>query len=261
MIQSSIRSLAALAGLLLLGACGTDLGGWNWLTGAHDAPLRRAAAPGERMETGRTGVPGSLVAMRTEADDEAAVDARELQRPRRIVIPRTGTGGTPPKLNVLYVANGRIRAYSPYVIVRGTVDDDGTVVEVLINGKPAQLKDRSFSRRVAAPLGETEVVVRAEDEDGNATEARFALVRVPPGQKLVAQRPQPQDSASPEYRYYETASGAAPRLADVGEPGVYMILLAGTPSAHFVKMPSLAQCREAIEYTENAACAFHRGRD
>ena len=245
MPHPSLRSLAALAGVLLLGACGMMP---DWWTGETERPR------GTR--------PGSLMAHLLPDDDEAAVDARELTKAKRRVIPRTGSGGTAPKLNVLYVNNGRIRAYGASVIVRGTVDDDGDVVEVSVNGKAAALKDRSFTRRVPAPIGETEVVVRAEDDDGNATETRFTIVRSVPGQRLAVQRPAQQDLSSPEYRYLETSAGVAgPRLEDLSEPGVYMILLAGTPSAHFVKMPSLAQCREAVEYTENAVCTFHRGRN
>jgi hypothetical protein len=240
-----VRSSAALAGLLLLGACSLMP---DWWTGETARPR------GTR--------PGALLAHLVPDDDEAAVDARELAKPKRMVIPRTGSGGTPPKLNVLYVTNRRIRAYGASVIVRGTVDDDGDVVEVTVNGKTATLKDRSFTRRVPAPIGETEVVVRAEDDDGNAAETRFTIVRSVPGQRLAVQRPAQQDLASPEYRYLETsAGGAGPRLEDLSEPGVYMILLAGTAAAHFVKMPGLAQCREAVEYTENAVCTFHRGRN
>ena len=144
------------------------------------------SAPGSR--------PSSLLAnlFRTPAeDDETAVDARDLSLPRRPAVPRTG-GGSPPKVNVLYIANGRIRAYGSHVVVRGTVDDDGDVVAVTVNGKLANLKERSFSRRVPAPIGETEVVVRAEDEDGNVATSRFVIVRSHPGQRLAVQRPTAQ---------------------------------------------------------------------
>jgi len=245
------RSLALLAGLLLLGGCDTLTAWWR----GTPEPARADAAA-------RLVQPGSLLANLLPQDDEAAIDERQLIKDKRRVIPRTGVGGTPPRLNVLYVANGRIRAYGSHVIVRGTVDDDGAIAVVTINGRPAQVKERAFSRRLAVPLGETEVVVRAEDDDGNAAETRFTVVRAPAGQRLPPQRPVQVELSSPEYRYLETAAGVpSPRLEDLDEPGVYMILLAGTPSAHFVLMPSLAQCREAVEYTENAACAFHRGRN
>jgi len=249
------RSLVLVAGLLLLGGCDTLSAWWG---GAPDAQRQREA---------RTAKPGLQLANLLPQDDETAVDEREIARQgskeaRRRIIPRTGSGGTPPKLNVLYVANGRIRAYGSHVIVRGTVDDDGEIATVTINGRPAQVKDRAFSRRLPAPLGESEVVVRAEDDDGNAAETRFTIVRAAAGQRLPPQRPVQVELASPEYRYMETASGIpGPRLEDLDEPGVYMILLAGTPSAHFVRMPGLAQCREAVEYTENAVCTFHRGRN
>ena len=259
-----------LVGLLVLGGCGVA-DGWLWSSEpprAETVARKRPAAVEPPTPPAR---PGSLLANlfgTAPDDDEKAIDARELARGKSaarsvpLAMPKMGGGGTPPRLNVLYVINGRIRAYGSAVIVRGTVDDaDGEVVDVTVNGKPAILKDRSFSRRVPVSIGETEVVVRAEDEDGNFATTRFAIVRSHPGQRLAVQRPAAQELSNPEYRYIETAIPAAPRLEDLREPGVYMILLAGTPSAHFVKMGSLAQCREAAEYTENAACAFHRGRE
>jgi hypothetical protein len=162
---------------------------------------------------------------------------------------------------VLYVSNGRIRAFGPQIWIRGTVEDDTDGIEVTINGQKAQVKDKSFQRRVSVPPGESDVLVRAEDADGNVTTSRFVLVRSGASQSLPAARP-PAEIATPEYKLIEQPSlDRVPRIEDVQDSGVYMVLMAGTPSAHFVKMPNLAQCREAVEYTENAACTFHRGRD
>jgi hypothetical protein len=212
---------------------------------------------------------------RRATDDEQAVDARELTHRatpkaggpqqaalRQPSLPEAGSGAAnPPMLNVLYVANGRIRALGPAIWIRGTVDDDTDGVEVTVNGQKATVKDRSFRRRVPVPPGETEMEVRAEDADGNVTASRFLLVRSGAGQSLPAARP-PAEIATPEYRLIEQPSlDRIPRIEDVADAGVYMVLMAGTPSAHFVKMPNLAQCREAVEYTENAACTFHKGRD
>ena len=175
-----------------------------------------------------------------------------------------GTGArdsAPPKLNVLYVTNGRIRATGPQIWIRGTVEDDTDGVEVTINGQRAVVKDKSFQRRIAAPPGESNVTVRAKDIDGNVVTNRFVLVRNAPGQSLPAARA-PIDITSSDYKMVEqTANDRIPRIEDIAEPGVYMVLMAGTPTAHFVKMPNLAQCREAVEYSENAACTVHRGRD
>ena len=278
MAHLSVRSLTIhtgllaglLAGLLVLGGCGIA-DGWLWSSEPPRAETVARKRPAAVEPPATPARPGSLLANlfgTAPDDDEKAIDARALSRAKSaslvmpLGLPKTGSGGSPPRLNVLYVINGRIRAYGSAVIVRGTVDDDdGEVVEVTVNGKPAILKDRSFSRRLPVTIGETEVVVRAEDEDGNFTTTRFAVVRSHPGQRLAVQRPATQELSNPEYRYIASAIPAAPRLEDLREPGVYMILLAGTPSAHFVRMPSLVQCREAAEYTENAACAFHRGRD
>ncbi len=216
---------------------------------------------------------GPLVAVFSSpvVDDEFAVDAREVTRRstpatpsniKPVALPKAGSGvGAPPKLNVLYVSNGRIRAYGPQIWIRGTVEDDADGVEVTINGLRASVKERSFQRRVSVPPGESDVVVRAEDADGNIVTSRFVLVRTSAGQSLPAARP-PVDVAAPEYRLVEQPGlDRIPRIEDIPDPGVYMVLMAGTPSAHFVKMPNLAQCREAVEYTENAACTFHRGRN
>jgi hypothetical protein len=254
---------------------------------AAKAPARDAAAL--RVPLGvPSGVPvgvgvpvgGPIAANvnRRASDDEFAVDAREVtRRPsvtntarpaaqsatlRQPALPRAGSGAAnPPKLNVLYVANGRIRAYGPAIWIRGTVEDDTEGTEVTVNGQKAQVKDKSFQRRVAVPPGETEMTVRAEDIDGNVTTSRFMLVRSGAGQPLPAARP-PAEISMPESRSIEQPGlDRVPRIEDEREAGVYMVLMAGTPSAHFVKMPNLAQCREAVEYTENAACTFHRGRD
>jgi hypothetical protein len=258
---------------------------------AKPAPARDAAAL--RVPSG-VGVPvgGPIAANvnRRASDDEFAVDAREVtRRPsptsgptngvtssapngarpaaqsatlRQPALPRAGSSAAnPPKLNVLYVANGRIRAYGPQIWIRGTVEDDTEGTEVTVNGQKAQVKDKSFQRRVTVPPGETEMTVRAEDIDGNVTTSRFVLVRSGASQSLPAARP-PADIASPDYRLIEQPGlDRVPRIEDVQDAGVYMVLMAGTPSAHFIKMPNLAQCREAVEYTENAACTFHRGRD
>jgi hypothetical protein len=68
------------------------------------------------------------------------------------------------------------------------------------------------------------------------------------------------DMITSDYKFAETAvPDRAPRLEDQTDPGVYMVLLAGTPSAHIIRMNSMAQCREAVAYTENAACTFYPG--
>lgn len=240
---------------------------------AKPAPARDAAAL--RVPSGvPVGGPIAANVNRRASDDEFAVDAREVtRRPNApnaarptaqsaTLRQRAGSGAAnPPRLNVLYVANGRIRAYGPAIWIRGTVEDDTEGTEVTVNGQKAQVKDKSFQRRVTVPPGETEMIVRAEDIDGNVTTSRFMLVRSGASQSLPAARP-PAEISMPESRSIEQPGlDRVPRIEDEREAGVYMVLMAGTPSAHFVKMPNLAQCREAVEYTENAACTFHQGRD
>jgi hypothetical protein len=254
------------------------LAGCSWMSEsdllAEQSPGLDAATLRAPAGAGPFALSAAQNARRRADDDEQAVDARELTRAtakaggphqaamRRPALPKAGSGAeNPPRLNVLYVANGRIRAFGPAIWIRGTVDDDTDGVEVTVNGQKATVKDRSFRRRVPVPPGETEMEVRAEDADGNVTASRFLLVRSGAGQSLPAARP-PAEIATPEYRLIEQPSlDRIPRIEDVADAGVYMVLMAGTPSAHFVKMPNLAQCREAVEYTENAACTFHKGRD
>ena len=260
MMASSLRLYLLCLASLLLAACSSP----------------QTAAP-QRDGTGLRTSPaiGPLAAVFSSpvVDDEFAVDAREVTRRatapspstgavRPAALPKAGSGASaPPKLNVLYVSNGRIRATGPQIWIRGTVEDDAEGVDVTINGLRASVKEKSFQRRISVPPGESDVVVRAEDADGNVVTTKFLLVRSTPGQSLPAARP-PIEIAQPEYRLAEQpAADKIPRIEDIPQAGVYMVLMAGTPSAHFVKMPNLAQCREAVEYTENAACTLHRGRD
>lgn len=267
-----IRSVCYAA--LLYGA--TVLGGCAWMvepdlakqpsTGRDAASLRAPAGPGPLAQS------ATLNSGRRATDDEFAVDAREVTRrpgggTAQPVVTPAPAATNPPKLNVLYVSNGRIRAYGPAIWIRGTVEDESDGVEVTVNGQKAQVKDRSFQRRVSVPPGESEMTVRAEDRDGNVTTSRFFLVRSGVGQSLPAARPpaarQPAETAVTDSKFsVQSGPDNVPRsIEDVPDAGVYMVLMAGTASAHFVKMPNLAQCREAVEYTENAACTVHKGRD
>ena len=247
-------------------------------TATADPDLAATSSPGQSAGRDaaslRTPVgPGPLVqsAARSTTDDEFAVDAREVTRRPNVLSGAQPKAANPPKLppklNVLYVANGRIRAYGPAIWIRGTVEDESDGVEVTVNGQKALVKDRSFQRRVSVPPGESEMTVRAEDSDGNVTTSRFLLVRSGVGQSLPAARPPAARSPAAELAAsdskFSVQSGpdSVTKIEDVRDAGVYMVLMAGTASAHFVKMPNLAQCREAVEYTENAACTVHKGRD
>ncbi|MEQ8193342.1 MAG: hypothetical protein RIB59_02520 [Rhodospirillales bacterium] len=47
---------------------------------------------------------------------------------------------------------------------------------------------------------------------------------------------------------------ADPARAKPGEKAVYMVLMPNTGTAHVSEMPSMAACREAIEFVEHAEC-------
>jgi hypothetical protein len=189
-----------------------------------------------------------------EQDSEMAVDAKAADPPQD-----TLGAAAPPRINMLYVRKGVLRAYGPALVIRGTIDNEAPIVDVSVNGQPAQYVNRGFARRIAVPLGESEAMVRVEDADGNVVVQKFLIARSSPGQGLAAARVT-SDMIASDYKFAEAAAPErAARLEDQTDPGVYMVLLAGTPSAHIIRMNSMAQCREAVAYTENAACTFYPG--
>ncbi len=189
-----------------------------------------------------------------EEDSEMAVEAKAPEQPQDNI-----GAAAPPRINMLYVRNGLLRAYGPALVIRGTIDNEAPIVDVSVNGQPAQYVNRGFARRIAVPLGESETVVRVEDADGNVVVQKFVIARSSPGQGLAAARVT-NDMITSDYKFTDAAvPERAARLEDQTDPGVYMVLLAGTPSAHIIRMNSMAQCREAVAYTENAACTFYPG--
>lgn len=287
MTTCSIRAWIFPIAFLSLAACAGDPGTggsvsvWTWLRVLNDAPASDPTPvpevvapkativedPDSSFANGLQSLPliGPMLAVLfgndLPGDEELAIDARAVA-PRTPSEALAAADSTPPQLNILYVQNGRLRAYGASIVIRGTVDDETEVAEVTVNGQLASVKDRSFARRVRVPPGESRAVVRAEDRDGNVSFAQFTIQRSNAGQRQTVPRTIGANLTTPEYRLVETyAERPIPRLEDMPESGVYMILLAGTPSAHIIKMPSLDQCREAVEYTDNAACTFHRGRE
>jgi hypothetical protein len=252
-----IRSLSYVglcAGLALLTGCATTARTGSTPEGANLAAFQTASGDGLILANATTPAP----------DDEFAVDAGKVTSARAVptrTAQATGqaTGSAAPKLNVLYVTNGRIRATGSQIVIRGTVEDDTPGVAVTVNGLPAIVKDRSFQRRIAVPLGESEIVVRAEDSDGNVTVSRFALARAVPGQSPPAARPPAGTGHADDKMIDPSTAGPIPRIEDIPEAGVYMVLMEGTAAAHFVKMPNMAKCQEAVEFTANATCTQHRG--
>ncbi|MBT3887320.1 MAG: hypothetical protein HOF70_21250 [Rhodospirillaceae bacterium] len=176
-------------------------------------------------------------------DDEIAVPLDQI------------VDATPPQLIVHFVEAGRLRAYGPDIMVRGTVSDASRVALVTVNGYAARLDGTGFSRRIRVPVGNHRSVVQALDMHGNAALVQFDIVRRD-GRDGGA--PRRVGAGSLQRRGF----GANPRqinaISDIDVPGTFLILLAGTPAMHAVAMPSLAHCRLAAGYSNAGTCAQRR---
>jgi len=161
-----------------------------------------------------------------------------------------------PSLKVFHVKNGRLQAFSSSVTIRGIAEDASGITSLKINGKPIRLNSRIFSKKLNVPMGIHQALVEAEDTAGNVAYFQFKLVRKVARQNATRHRPG-RDSI--DIRPIATPR-PAPRLAAMREPGVYMVLMAGSTAAHIVKMPNLKKCREAVEFSNNAACTYHSGK-
>ena len=70
----------------------------------------------------------------------------------------------------------RVDSYQTYI--RGRVSDNEGVLTVLVNGKKAGVKeDGSFAAKLKLPLGASEILVQAEDINGNVSERKFTIIR------------------------------------------------------------------------------------
>ena len=160
-----------------------------------------------------------------------------------------------PLLKVFHVKNGRLHAFSSPVTIRGIAEDANGIVSLKINGKSVRMRSRVFSKKLYVPFGEHRTLVEAEDAAGNIAYFQFKLVRKSIRQNATLQRP---GRASIDIKPVRKAQ-PTPRLSAMKEPGVYMVLMAGSAAAHIVKMPNLKQCREAVQYSTSAACTYHAG--
>jgi len=176
-------------------------------------------------------------------DDEIAVRQEQI------------VDATPPRLQVHFVEAGRLRAYGPEIMVRGSVSDASRLALVTINGYAARLNGNGFSRRIRVPAGNHRSVVQALDVHGNAALVQFDIVRRDGRDGGVPVR---AGAGSLQRRDF----GANPRqinaISDIDVPGTYLILLAGTPAMHAVAMPSLSYCRLAASYSHGGTCAERR---
>lgn len=180
---------------------------------------------------------------RLPEDDEIAVPLAEA------------VDATPPRLVVHFVEAGRLRAYGPDIMVRGTVSDASRVALVTVNGYAARLGGNGFSRRIRVPVGNHRSVVQALDVHGNAALVQFDIVRRD-GRDGGA--PRQVGAGSLQRRGFGTSPRQIKAISDIDVPGAFLILLAGTPAMHAVAMPSLAHCRLAAGYSNGGTCAERR---
>ncbi|MBT3991097.1 MAG: hypothetical protein HON14_16655 [Rhodospirillaceae bacterium] len=197
-------------------------------------------------------------------DEELAVDADKKAPTKKFRVPLHLARLTQehllkdrqaPVLKVFHVQNGRLHAFSSSVTIRGIAEDASGIAALKINGKPIRLRSRVFAKKINVPMGIHQALIEAEDTAGNIAYFQFKLVRKAARQNAARNRPG-RDSI--DIRPVVEAK-PAPRLAAMREPGVYMVLMAGSAAAHIVKMPNLKKCREAVQFSNNAACTYHTG--
>jgi len=164
----------------------------------------------------------------------------------------------PPILKLLYERNGRLQAFGPTVAIRGTANDDTGVAEVSVNGQLVQLRSNAFSHRINVPFGLSVARIVATDTAGNKAVRALPIVRRSDRatrRRVTSNvtREPPPVSALFRTRPAVLAAEADP-MRVVQQPGVYMVLLSGTPLVHVVRMPTLDQCKQAVAFSQNAAC-------
>lgn len=234
--------------------------------------FNQAEKPSAQKPSGIADIPiiGPLLAALFPADsklpddDEIAVEDKSGQPGSTVVVEEpegpenlARLDVEPPRVKVHYATHGRLKVFGPTMTIRGSVSDPSGVAELRVNGEPVPLKDRSFAYKMAAPVGYEQVEIAAVDHQGNVSKQMLDVVRQ--ADRATRRRIDRNVEAATLVRRYGgtkrtvTNSTANPRTA-MRDPGVYMVLLAGTPGMHIVKMPNLKQCREAVEYTSRAAC-------
>ena len=222
-------------------------------TGTAPQPEKRRGKPAENV-SGVGGIPvvGAIFA--------ALFRPEPLPEDDEIAVPLAAAiDGTPPRLQVHFVQGGRLRAYGPEILVRGTVSDASRVALVTVNGYAARINGNGFSRRIRVPVDTHRSVAQALDIHGNAALVQFDIVRRV-GRDGGA--PVRAGAGSQAGSQIWRGRGGIPRqirsLDDINVPGAFLILLAGTAAMHAVPMPSFAHCRLAASYSQGGTCAERR---
>jgi len=270
-----LRLFAGLIVIFGLSACSTgpngETGGpsLSWLTDG-DASLRNAktvakTAANKEPDPGGVGsVPiiGPILAalFRPDAslpeDEEIPVEEKTGVGPVVEVADPDDEDRTPPKVNVHFAPNDRLRVHGEIMKIRGHVIDDSEIVRVTVNGRPARLNNRSFSVTMDSPYGYQQVEIAAVDSQGNVTRKWIDVERQ---DDRVAEGRVPIDRNSIDVGRFERQKFVRRPDSDdprtkMRTPGVYMVLLPGTPEMHIVPMPTLKDCRQAVEFSLRAAC-------
>ncbi len=194
-----------------------------------------------------------------DADDKKAATPKDYRVPvrlTRITEDHLLADREAPLLKVFHVTNGRLHAFSSPITIRGLAEDVNGIASLKINGRLVPMRSRVFAKKLHVPFGEHQTLIEAEDNAGNIAYFQFKLVRKSARQNAARLRP---GRNSIDIRPVRKAV-PPPRLAAMKEPGVYMVLMAGSAATHIVKMPNLKKCRAAVEFSTNAACTVHSGR-
>ncbi len=241
---------------------GPDL---SWLMGGAE-PVRQADTTAKPEETpgGISDVPvigPILTALFTPnaglpEDEEIPVEEQTGPGPVVEVADPDDEDRTPPKVNVHFAPNDRLRVHGAVMKIRGQVTDESEVVQVTVNGRPVRLNNRSFSVSMDTPYVYQQVEIAAIDRRGNVTRKWIDVERqedqVADG-RVPINRDQIKPGRFERKKFVPRPDSDDPRHK-MRRPGVYMVLLPGTPGMHIVPMPSLKECRQAVEFSLRASC-------
>ncbi|MDA0240659.1 MAG: hypothetical protein O3A84_11630 [Proteobacteria bacterium] len=158
---------------------------------------------------------------------------------------------TPPDIVVFHVNDGEIQSANRSVRVQGQVTDGSGVRKVTVDGRPVELNENRFARRVLITNGEKRVRIEAVDNAGNRSQVMVTVVHTSKTRRVSRRR----TSTDEEVANFDTAAGPEDNEGPA-EKGYFMELRAGGTVVHSVSMPTLEACRKAIEFSPKAKCVY-----
>ncbi|MGE5418535.1 MAG: hypothetical protein ACM3UT_00040, partial [Chloroflexota bacterium] len=126
---------------------------------------------------------GKLVAQTSEGRSGVQMVNISKSKPAEQPVSRNIKDSTPPKINVLSPdirIDSAKKSTSPRLLVKGRVEDEAGIFEVIVNGVDARVaSDGSFVAEIPLTVGENPVTVRATDISLNRSSITFIYQRVP----------------------------------------------------------------------------------